>query len=260
MPESRLPRLSHARSLLLLVRVHLGRAATHYSLPANLVLDLLPIVEEGLFGYEVLPNRESPTYLTIGADANGKPVVRKSLYCAASPSALRLASVNGRSLLQHEVDAWRRIEQRDTDYPDWMSAAAATWSELGILFPDRPRYPIAIHDAGHAAFDESLATVQLYLGECDPRIDFCGIPDEAQYGFVLKGGRGECGHLVLRSRGWWELRWTSPTWLAHEEWPAMLPVDASGVWARAGEPTGAGPYPLPLGAREDPRDYPPGRR
>ena len=234
MPESRYPRLSQARSLLLLVRAHLGSAAFHYSLPADLTLDLLPIVEDGLFGYEILPDLEARTYLTIGIDKNDAAVVRKSLYCAASPSALRVATINGRTLSQHELDAWSGIEQRDTPYSDWTSAAAATWAELAIVFPDRPRYPISILDTWHAEFDESLATAQSHLGGCDPWIDFCGIPGEAQYGFMLKGGRGESGHLVLRSSGAWELRWTTPTAHAHEEWPALPPVGSAGVWARAG--------------------------
>jgi len=251
MSESRYPRLSQARTLLLLLRARLGSAASHYSLPANLRIELLPIVEDGLFGYELLPNRDAQTYLTIGADARGVPVVRKCLYCAASPSVLRLASVNGRSLLQRELDAWRGLEQRDTTFPDWMSAAAAIWSELAAVFPERPRYPIVIRDAAHAAFDDVLATAQSHVGTGDPWIDFCGIPDEAQYGYVLGGGRGEHGHLVLRSRGMWELRWTTGSVSAHQEWPALPPADPAGPWAFAGEPSAGAPGPLSLGVRDD---------
>jgi hypothetical protein len=225
-------------------------------LPANLALDLLPLVEDGLFGYEILPDLDTPTYLAIGVDTNDSPVVRRSLYCAASPSALRIATINGRTLLQNEIDAWCGIEQRDTPYPDWPSAAAATWAALASVFPDRPRYPITIHDAGHTALDESLAMAQSLLGDSDPRIDFCGIPAEAQYGFVLKGGRGEHGHLVLRSPTAWEMCWTTPRASAHEEWPAMPPGESEGVWAIARAPGGA-VFPLPSDVRGDRHDHPP---
>ena len=210
MPESRCPRLSQAMLLLPLLRAQLGGAASRYSLPEGLAIDLLPIVEDGVLGYELLPNRDTHTYVTFGADANDDPVVRRNLYCTSAPSALRLATVGGRPLLQHELDAWDDIEQRDTRYSDWPSAAAAVWSELTRLFADRRRYAIAINDAGYAAFDEALATARLRLRGSDPSIEFCGLPEEAQYGFVLKGARGGHGNLVLRSRGWWELNWTTP--------------------------------------------------
>ena len=50
MPKSFYPRLSEAKALFPLLRAHLVAAASHHSLPANLALDLLPIVEEGVMG------------------------------------------------------------------------------------------------------------------------------------------------------------------------------------------------------------------
>jgi len=252
-PEPGCPRLSQAKILLPLLRVELGGAASHYSLPAGLEVDLLPIVEDGLFGYEVLPNRDTHTYVTLGADADGAPVVRKNLYCSSSPSALRLAAASGRTLMQHELDAWDEIEQRDTRYPDWPSAAAAVWAELAKLFAERPRHTISIRDAGHAAFDDTLAIAQRRLRDCDPWIEFCGIPDEAQYGFVLKGAHGEHGNLVLRSRGSWELHWTTPLTQAHDHWPATLLFDGTDAWARAGEAGDSALLPVSLGVRDDQR-------
>ncbi len=251
MPEPRCPRLSQAKTLLPMLRGQLGGAASHYSLPAGLEVELLPIVEDGLFGYELLPNRDTHTYLTLGADANNAPVVRKNLYCAASPSALRLATVNGRALLQHELDAWDDIEQRDSRYPDWRSAAAAVWAELARLFAKRPRYTISIDDAGHAAFDDTLGVAQSRLPNCDPWIEFCGIPDEAHYGFVLKGAHGEHGNLVLRERGAWELHWQTATKDAHDQWRARLPFDGVHAWACAGEPGHRAIDPTSLGARDN---------
>jgi hypothetical protein len=253
MPEPRCPRLSQAKMLLPQLRAQLGGAASHYSLPPGLEVELLPIVEDELFGYELLPNRDTHTYVTFGADAKGTPVVRKNLYCTASPSALRLATASGRALMQHELDAWDDIEQRDTRYSDWASAAAAVWAELAKLFAERPRHAISIRDAGHAAFDDTLGIAQSRLRDCDPQIEFCGIPDEAQYGFVLKGARGEHGNLVLRSRGSWELHWTTPTARADAQWPATPPFDGADAWACAGEAGAGAIHPMSFAARDDHR-------
>lgn len=253
MPEARCPRLSQAILTLPLLRAQLGGAASHYSLPAGLELELLPIVEDGLFGYEVLPNRDTHTHVTLGADAYATPVVRRNLYCTYAPSALRLATVSGRALKQHELDAWDDIEQRDTRYPDWQSAAAAVWADLAKAFGDRPRYAIAIRDSGHSAFDDTLEIARSRLPECDPSIEFCGMPDEAQYGFVLKSERGGHGNLVLRSRGSWELHWTTPTTQVHEEWPAPRSIDTGTAWACAGESIVDPIHPMAFGPREDQR-------
>jgi len=249
MPEARCPRLSQAMLLLPLLRAELGNAASRYSFPAGLEAELLPIVEDGLLGYEIVPNRDTHTYLMLGADANNAPVVRRNLYCTSAPSALRVATVSGSALMQHEIDAWDDIEQRDVCYPDWRSATAAVWSELATLFADTPRYAIAIHDAEHAAFDRTLAVARTRLRGCDPSIEFCGIPEEGQYGFVLKSARGGHGNLVLRSRGAWELHWTTATTQIDEQWPATQASDGD-AWASAGESVVDPIYPLALRARE----------
>src|SRR5262252_9259873 len=93
MPHDRCPHLSQAMLLLPLLRAQLGGVASRYSLPEGLEIDLLPIVEDGLFGYEVVPNRDTHTYMTLGADASTTPVVRSNFYCASAPSALRAATV-----------------------------------------------------------------------------------------------------------------------------------------------------------------------
>ena len=72
------PRLSEARHLLPLLRSHLVAAASRYPLPAGLMLELLPIVEDGLFGYELVPDRNTHTYVTIGCNAQGEPRLRRT--------------------------------------------------------------------------------------------------------------------------------------------------------------------------------------
>ena len=102
MSRSFCPRLSEAQHLLPLLRSHLVAAASGYPLPTGLALDLLPIVEDGLFGYELVPDRKTHTYLTIGCNAQGEPVLRKTLYGAGTPNALQLVAANGHILSRRE--------------------------------------------------------------------------------------------------------------------------------------------------------------
>jgi hypothetical protein len=85
-----------------LLRRHLVAAACRYALTPGLTIDLLPIVEDGLFGYELLPDRNTHTYVTIGCNAQGKPVLRKTLYDVGATNALQLVAVNGHILSRSE--------------------------------------------------------------------------------------------------------------------------------------------------------------
>jgi hypothetical protein len=102
MSELFCPRLSEAMHFLPLLRKHLVAAACRYALPLGLTIDLLPIVGDGLFGYELLPDRDTHTYETIGCNALGGPVLRKTLYGVGAPNALQLVAVNGRILSRSE--------------------------------------------------------------------------------------------------------------------------------------------------------------
>ena len=53
------PRLSEAKTFLPLLRAELLAAAPRHTLPLGLSLELLPIAEDGLFGYELVPDRET---------------------------------------------------------------------------------------------------------------------------------------------------------------------------------------------------------
>ena len=248
------PRLSEAIHLLPALRAQLSGAASHRSLPINLALDLLPIVEDGLFGYEFVPNRKASTYLTIGRDERGEPVLRRSLYCATPPSTLRLAAVNGRFPSQHELDARYHIEQQDSRFPDWTTATEAAWAALEELFADFPRRPVVIHDGLHQVLDAALAAARTRLAECDPRIAFCGVPNEAQNGFALRGGAGERGQLVAWPPGRWELRWDSPAGSVRESWSAMPPAcDTTGGWAFARATCDSDVFPHGIPASVSPR-------
>jgi hypothetical protein len=234
MPGTFYPRLSEARTLLPVLRAQLVAAATRHSLPGSLGLELLPIVEDGLFGYEILPSRDAHTYLTIGRNDRGVPTLRRSLYCVEAPSELRLATVNGRLLSQRELDAWHLIRTRDESFPDWAAAAHALWTALSELYPEAPRHPMAFHDTPHADLDAALTVASAHLAGRDPAIAFCGVPDEAKYGFGLRHANGEGGHLVGWPPGRWKLRWEGAGGTLTAEWPAAsVDAVAGTAWARA---------------------------
>ena len=248
------PRISQAKDLFPVVRAHLAAAAALHSLPAGVSLELLPIVEDGLVGYEILPNRATVTYLTIGWERRGKPVVRESSYLDGRPASLRVVAIDGQA---SAPDAARlgRLRQRDSVFPDWPSAAEAVWSELSRLFPQEPRHAIELHDLRHEELDEALATAHHHLSEFDPQIDFCGVPDEAQYGFALTDPKGGHGQLVARHPETWTLWFDSPAGTVQQEWP-MLPgsTNPTDGWVRASSvplpPTASG---IPALASAPPR-------
>jgi hypothetical protein len=103
------PRLSEARHLLPLLRSHLIAAAAHYPLPVGLTIDLFPIVEDGLFGYELVPDRQTHTYVTIGGNAQGEPVLRKTSYGLGAANALQLVAVS--------VTSFQRRARNALQYP-----------------------------------------------------------------------------------------------------------------------------------------------
>src|SRR5215468_2178419 len=108
------PRLSQARTLLPILRALLVAAAPRYSLPTGISLDLLPIVEDGLFGYELVPDRNANTYFTVGVCASGEAAVRRTESCPSAPSVLRLATRNGKSVAETHFNP--RQKQSDTRF------------------------------------------------------------------------------------------------------------------------------------------------
>jgi len=229
------PRISLAKDLLPVVRAHLVAAASHHSIPAGLALDLVPIVEDGLVGYEILPNHATHTYLTIGCDDRGVPVLRESSYSDGPTGVLRVASVNGRTLTQGGKNAGRCPRQRDFVLPDWPSTAEAVWTRLAALFPQQPRHCIEVHGAWQDCLDQALAITYAHLAECDPCIDFCGVPGEDQYGYALVHANGGRGLLTSREPGKWSLWFRAPNVTLSEEWAMALPgLNVADAWASAG--------------------------
>ena len=212
------PRLSAAKDLLPLVRGHLVATAPRFPLPTGMDLDLLPIVEAGLFGYEFVPDRKALTYLTIGCDAQGAPILRKTCYGVGSTDALQLVAVEGHILSRSERAARCRVQQRDFHFDDWPAAAEAAWVQLAGLFPERPRQPISLREDVHCCLDQALAIAHSHLEHWDPIIHFCGLPDESQHGFLLTGASGERGELLFQRPDIWMLRWKAPPRAVYESW------------------------------------------
>ena len=228
MSRSFCPRLSEAQHLLPLLRSHLVAAAPHYPLSVGLALDLLPIVEDGLFGYELVPDRKTHTYVIIGCNAQGEPVLRKTLYGVGAPSALQLVAVNGHILSRSERASRYSTQQRDSHFPDWPAAAESAWAQLLFLFPERPRQPVTVREHVHRCLDEALSIAHSHLAQWNPFIQFCGLPNEAQQGFALKGANGEHGELIFQRPDIWMLRWKAPPQAVYESWSVVVPdLDAA---------------------------------
>jgi len=132
-------------------------------------------------------------------------------------------AVNGHILSRAERAARYCTQQRDSHFSDWSAAAESAWACLLLLFPERPRRPIAVREHVHRCLDEALAIAHSHLAYWNPHIQFCGLPNEAQLGFALKGANGEHGELVFQRPDIWMLRWKAPPQAVYESWSVVLP-------------------------------------
>jgi hypothetical protein len=222
MSESYCPRLSEAKTLLPLLRSHLAAAAARHWLRGAVSLDLLPIVEDEHFGYELVPDRETRVGLTIGCNGKGVPMLRTTSYSADAPNTLRLAAVNGRTVTRDPTGT-RRAQRHEFLFPDWPSAVESAWAQLGAQLPDGPRRQIELNETVHRVLDIALSMAHSHLAAWDPFIRFVGLPNEAQLGFALHGAAGEHGELVWQRPDIWILRWKYPPHAIYEEWSVVLP-------------------------------------
>jgi hypothetical protein len=221
--KSYCPRLSEARHLLPLVRGHLMTARARFPLATGMKIELLPIVDDGLFGYELVPDRKTHTYLTIGCDALGEPVLRRTLYGDGARNALQLVPADGRIPALRARAERMGARHRDTRFPDWPTAVEAAWAQLLVLFPDRPRQPVTLPQHALCCLDEALSIAHTYLEQWNPFIHFFGAPNEAQLGFALTGTGRQHGELVFQRPDIWMLRWKAPPQAVYESWSVVLP-------------------------------------
>ena len=144
MPQPLFPQLSQAARILPLVREHISLAAAHCSLPLGFSLDMVPILEEELLGYELVPAGLAETCLTLGCKPDGEPVLRKECLANAPPGVLQLAAMDGRTVARAARALPSRSGRRDMRFPDWASAARFACAELSCdaaIQPARPTQP-----------------------------------------------------------------------------------------------------------------------
>ena len=222
MSEPFCPRLSQAKQLLPLLRSHLVAAASRCAPSAAPAIALLPIVDDGVFGYELLPDRDARTYLILGCDAAGEPTLRATSYGPEAPGALRLAACNGQAVTRSERAACRP-QRHDVRFADWSAAAGSACTQLAAQSAARGQRHADPDEPACRALDDALAIAHAHLADWDPFIWFAGLPNEAQYGFALRGPAGARGLLISRHSGIWILRWKCHPHAVYEEWAATVP-------------------------------------
>lgn len=214
-----LPRLSEAQRFLPLLRGYLLSAAARR--PLATTFDVVPIVEDELFGYELVPDRKTQSYLIIGCNSQGTPVLRTTSYSMGSPAPMRLVSIGGGLVSRSGRTVRNHARGDDDQFTDWLAAAEAAWARLLIDFPDRPqRRPVQCAD--RYCFEQALAIAHMHLARWDPLIEFFGLPKGAQLGFVLGGSSGEWGQLSFSEPNMWTLRWNASSKTVREAWSVAV--------------------------------------
>jgi hypothetical protein len=221
MPQVLYPLVSQAAAILPVVRGHIVEAAGKCNLPIGFSLDMVPILEEDLFGYELTPLGAAETCLTLGCKSDGEPVLRKECLTPPPLDAPRLASVNGRPVHQGPKRMGSRSGRRDFRFSDWASAAKFACDELESLFPGAPRRPPMLNLGPNASLERALLAVAIRLAQWNPFIHFCGLPNEEQLGYALSGTDGGRGELMFRHPDRWTLHWKSTREVVHEAWTVV---------------------------------------
>ena len=217
MPEAYCPRLSEAGELLPLLRTHIFAAVSRNPQAAGHLLDLVPIIDEELFGCELISAGATDTYLTLGGKFNRRPVVREVCY-RAKPSGLCLATLDGRTLSRCDGRVRLRERQCDHEFPDWSTAASFALTRVGAMFPDETPYPPIIAPGPLHSLEAALNVAHDKLAQWDPFIHFFGLPNEAHLGYGLEGAGDERGQLVSCNSETWILRWRAGTAAIDENW------------------------------------------
>jgi len=212
------PLLSQAATILPLVRGHITAAAGRSSLPLGFSLDMLPILEEELLGYELAPVSVAETCLTLGCKPDGEPVLRKETLTNAPAGALQLVALDGRMIARTSRELPSRSGRRDLRFPDWPSAARFACAELETLFTGAPRRPPLLNLGRNASLEQALLAAATRLAQWDPIVHFCGLPNEEQLGYALYGADGGRGELAFRHPDQWTLHWRSAGEVVREAW------------------------------------------
>ncbi len=224
------PRLSEASHVLRLIRGYLVGTASR---PLATTVDLVPIVEDGLFGYELVPERDLHVYPIIGCNAQGEPALRVTSFDSRARS-LHLVTPDGGVQFRSGRATRFAVQTSDHPFPNWLTAAESAWAHVRTPSAQlREQAPIR-REKAHRSLDRALAVAHSHLGAWDPFIEFLGLPNEAQLGFALSDAGGGRGTLILQTPATWVLRWNSPEATINRSWPRTSPgtgIDAD--WPEA---------------------------
>ena len=185
------PRISEARRLLPAVRRELvGRR-----LPLSLVYGA-----EGRIGpdcrrravraVELVPDRKTHTYVTIGCDATGEPTLRKTLYGDGARNALQLVAADGRTKFATLLP--KPTERRIVNPLPGLGLC----SRVGVgaasrpFSGKRPRQPVVIAEHVHQCLDQALSIAHSYLAKWVPFTSLLRRAKRGPTGIRLDGTRG----------------------------------------------------------------------
>ena len=230
MPDS-FPRLSEASSFLPSLRAQLAHAATIHLYPIALRVELRPIVEDGLFGFELDSDAAAETYVLIGRTARGEPVVRSSRY-RGDARTIRLATRDGVILppMQAHLQKPTYEEHRCAS---WQIAAEYAWTALSRAFPGNRVHQVIVNTTMQRSLEGALSIAHSHVAKWDPFVHFYGLPDEAQHGFRLSSAiPGEHGELIFQRPDIWMLRWKAPPEAVYESWSIVVQQDGMQVGQR----------------------------
>jgi len=209
------PRLSTAKDALPLIWRNLIAAVSRNRRSFN--FDAIPIVEGGLLGFELVPDRPAHSYLILGCNAKGEPVLRKTSYGLEAPGALNLIARDGRVLPHGERVARSAVQPRDYLFGDWPMASQTALDTLSSLCPELGRRTHTLRES-QPGFEDALAVAYALLVRWDPFIYFVGLPHEACMGFELAGASGERGRLSSPKPNHWTLEWSASDEGIHKTW------------------------------------------
>ena len=197
------------------IRAHLAAAADQC--PLTTAIETFPISEDGLLGYELVPDRDTHTYLILGCNAERRPVLRTTSYGVPRPGAVELIAVDGQLLSRGERATRYHVEPRDYLLQTLAEGAELAVTRLAALFPASGRTSYALSEKLQG-FEQALGVAYYRLARWDPCIYFFGVPNEAELGFGLTGADGEEGALALQRPDLWTLTWNASPEAIRETW------------------------------------------
>ena len=224
MSQPTFPRLSDAMQFLPMLRSQLEHAATTHLYPMALRVEFRPIVEDGLFGFELDTDAAATTYVVIGRAAQGEPAVRSSRY-RGDARTLRLATRDGITLSPMQAHRQRPTHQ-ERCCESWEIAAEQAWAALARAFPGNHVHPMVMNTVMQRSLEGALSIAYSHVARWDPFVHFYGLPNEAQHGFRLSSTvPGEYGELIFQRPDIWMLRWKAPPAAVYESWSVVVQQD-----------------------------------